>query len=907
MNEFAYYPRIFSLATAGIKHHGYQDYIFHPLKTDFVGDSGFGKSMIADMLQLIFVGISEFRPGTDDSTRKPTTMILTDKKHSGIGYCFLNLEVAPENYIVIGLYLEKSLSRVRYFIIQAGYEWENEKCLTPLSQPLSHLETIVDDKLLPIEDFVKKIEQTEMDQRRIRTFHRAKPYHKVLANNGISAIDFTRSEQKLKDYAYILYSLARGKSKKSIRSDSERLKSFLFGDQDARDIVKKFRSGDAEWHIALEDYDNNKEEIRRVQKISEQLNALEHLSKKKASINEQYLYAKAHYHHTGRLKLSSDLQNKRLDSKNIRYQHFSVDIAKSQLEKEQLQANLKTYNDSSQRVKLLKSQLEDLLSKQQAVTESYINAQEKYQLSQSTIKKVEKVASWVRSYNGSLSVVEQHFFDQKRNQRDREVLQDFTMQLTEKGLLNAFETSLWLEDYSRAKTETKEKLIEIEKQLRLSEALRAFSNLDDPDSLARWAIERGKSLSSIEESILLYFQALPRDMPVQEEGKRYLPSPEKLFESIITTGQNEQGFWLNLSGVYEFIELKNPQCLADLKTDTAQAKLEQLLQRSDEDHQKLTGQKEQLERLQHFLGYEGAEKLVEIYKKRQDIEGFSIDSSFPASQSEFEDLVSVYKDRESAYRTYRTTSEAFAEAKEVQKKHIADKAKIEAEIDLKTEYLDSKDPKQIKADIEDLESAIHILENKRKAIDVSHEQSSFYKQIYQKEKVKELQILSTDLAVKVATLEKDIKVKEEALEDEGTLLEEAVETYKQELEKDFEIIKGYNQQPHEELKEILQTMSSKFESKYEHVVGEFSGRDAYKLKGEKDVGVLAYTLLPKVFSAPDISTSIAEHITTYLSSINEKNRRINQNRIDFLVDIFEKVMQHYYSYIRGTETVHNFV
>ena len=46
------YPRIYSLSTVGVIHHQENDYIFHPFRTDFIGDSGSGKSIIADLLQL---------------------------------------------------------------------------------------------------------------------------------------------------------------------------------------------------------------------------------------------------------------------------------------------------------------------------------------------------------------------------------------------------------------------------------------------------------------------------------------------------------------------------------------------------------------------------------------------------------------------------------------------------------------------------------------------------------------------------------------------------------------------------------------------------------------------------------------------------------------------------------------
>ena len=58
------YPRIYSLSTLGLIHHYENDYLFHNMRTDFVGDSGSGKSIIADLLQLIFAGSEMFESAT---------------------------------------------------------------------------------------------------------------------------------------------------------------------------------------------------------------------------------------------------------------------------------------------------------------------------------------------------------------------------------------------------------------------------------------------------------------------------------------------------------------------------------------------------------------------------------------------------------------------------------------------------------------------------------------------------------------------------------------------------------------------------------------------------------------------------------------------------------------------------
>ena len=98
------YPQLHSLSTAGIIHHQENDYLFHPERTDFIGDSASGKSIIADLLQLIFVGSTAFRSATATlkERRDPNGLVLTTSgRGSNIAYAFLNIEMANEQYVVI--------------------------------------------------------------------------------------------------------------------------------------------------------------------------------------------------------------------------------------------------------------------------------------------------------------------------------------------------------------------------------------------------------------------------------------------------------------------------------------------------------------------------------------------------------------------------------------------------------------------------------------------------------------------------------------------------------------------------------------------------------------------------------------------------------------------------------------
>src|SRR5689334_5065779 len=118
------YPRIYSLSTIGLRHHQHFDYNFHPFRTDFVGDSGCGKSMIADLLQLIFVGSEAFKSPTQSTDKRlPGGMVLpiSQNRGAGTGYAFLNVALAENKYIAIGIYLEQTNDSVQHYVMQAGY------------------------------------------------------------------------------------------------------------------------------------------------------------------------------------------------------------------------------------------------------------------------------------------------------------------------------------------------------------------------------------------------------------------------------------------------------------------------------------------------------------------------------------------------------------------------------------------------------------------------------------------------------------------------------------------------------------------------------------------------------------------------------------------------------------------
>ena len=202
------YPYIHSLSTIGLLHHYNNDYIFNRFRTDFTGDSGTGKSMIADLLQLIFIGSYYFEAATEsiEEKRKPSGMVLNDKSKGlgGKGYAFLNVAIDKDQYLIIGMYLENSTNATRSFIIHQGYNIENPTLIT---KPIYHKEFFNNKRILPIEDLKGFLKDKNLNLEILQISN----YHKFLFDNEIIAFDLTDNPEKLKTFALIIRSFSRGK------------------------------------------------------------------------------------------------------------------------------------------------------------------------------------------------------------------------------------------------------------------------------------------------------------------------------------------------------------------------------------------------------------------------------------------------------------------------------------------------------------------------------------------------------------------------------------------------------------------------------------------------------------------------------------------------------------------------
>src|SRR5665647_3292812 len=312
------YPKIYSISTVGIRQHDNADYMLHSVRTDFTGNNGLGKSLIADLLQLIFVPLrDEWKPGTeglDEKERKIDTIPL-EREWISHAYCFLNIEKSKGKFLTIGVLIPRT-SRVpiRPFIIQKGDDFENKKIqLKPFEQVLKSSDFIAENlhiyELAELKRTLKKkydIYLKDFYQR-----DQVNEYFDLLFKNQILPIDLTK-ETNLKSFAKVLQSFSKAKTLKI--TDSKSLQNFLF--EDDEDIKTTFDNQKETLNQHIRNFHRADQEIKTWEEKQKRLLHLKDTNEIYLKSKENYLSLNAHLHSNKSIEASSEyIKNESIKNK----------------------------------------------------------------------------------------------------------------------------------------------------------------------------------------------------------------------------------------------------------------------------------------------------------------------------------------------------------------------------------------------------------------------------------------------------------------------------------------------------------------------------------------------------------------------------------------------------------------
>lgn len=849
------YPRIYSLSTLGLIHHQEFDYLFHPFRTDFIGESGSGKSMIADLIQLIFVGSDAFESATKATgKREPEGMVLTEGGHSKtMGYALLNIEMQPQKYLVAGAYIETGNRNVQAFIIQQGFD-KNE--MVYLDKPVLHKDLVVDDNIQPLDQLKDILSEKGLF---CQSWSRLKKYHELLYKQNILPIDISANDRQLKDYAEILQSFSRGKLLDTHKSSS--LKDFLFGRDTANNIYETYKTAVKDMEATIGEYGSNLQEIARVTEKEAALLALkknrdERDEYQRIWINKQLLYANQEA-----LTLRREITDTITAFAKAKH-HYNI-----------LHELLKA------EITHLESTIPEFETEKKALSNKYDESLLSY-------KETEKVQKWLQEANCTIEQLRDKYEENNQVSSKKENLQTLIKELKSKNLETVFdhvEVKDTIESLNRFLTDT---IAALKIEIETKEVLKRFSNLNDLDSFANWAIAQKRAFTLEEESAIIEFQKLPRKKPAN--NKDYLPSPKEFIDALEMIEKEDTGFWINLNGIRKFVPYTPKQIFDTTDTQTITSYFSAYSTSLDKEISNAKKKLADYPAIQTILlTLPNPTDALAAYNDKEKVIAYKLIDSLCVGETEFAKALDVYKNK---YKIEDSYNEAKQNLDDIQEKITESKTLLSVFKSYQGFANTSTDDfiDQIKGS-DEFKGIIHEIEKVEKLIK-SNVQAAFKQ--------------SSDKGAFIKDNQNEIRPRLSAISGIQNKIKE-YEEWKEKLEKvklqyqelynsvpDNLVADAYIPKPNKEHETFIRA-ETEFFSSYKKTIQQYIPSEAFRLEEDDNLSELAKSLLPEAFHEAVLSDqsedSIIETIANYLHRINDKNRQLNNRKIQKIKDLLHDV------------------
>lgn len=539
-------PRIYSISTVNVVMHYNQDYLVHPTRTDFTGENGAGKSIIADLLQLIFIHDPKLiKFGTEG--RKNEEYYTLPKDANEAAFVFLNIEVFEDRFITIGVRIPfKKGKPIIPFVISKDPDLDKniKDLLYRKDEWITSNHFIKNKKFLEIDKLSIHLRDTY--RLYLKPFTRLsgrEKYYAFLFEKEIIPINLAR-ENNRKTFAKIIQSFAKAKALNIDNSDD--LKQFIFEDskQQYKGEFDRYKSNFEE---QIQRHKENKKYVKDLTEKQAQLSELERKENHKKEKIRKWSEAEVrhHYHVKNETFTAFDKSKRELQSCLKRQNALEGEIkvvGKSLSKIEEVVNefdtsvnNLKSYkgiyekyDDSKQRKqRLIDTKPPDILEK----IEKQINV-DKFGI-QEIEKRINEFKPIYKKY-GSVKIIREKVREQKR--------------IIEKRKLDLNS------EIERIKT-----IIEI-------------IDSNKVDTLFAKVLERGDAISEVQETVLFNLIDVNWDVPNEvRSGTRYTDTQDILSETNIRKDEQRQGVWLKTGHLHEFIPFRKERRLFDNADNIKQA------------------------------------------------------------------------------------------------------------------------------------------------------------------------------------------------------------------------------------------------------------------------------------------------------------------------------------------------
>ena len=529
MNE----PKIYSISTVGILKHFHQDYLLHPLRTDFTGGNGVGKSIIADLIQIIFICYEKhIKFGTEGFTKEKREIRKLPYENTE-AYTFLNVKTEEDRFITIGVNIQaRSGKKVRPFLVlsKPDLNFPLTDLVYDSSKILTHKDFLNDQhKILPLDQLSKQLK--EKNQLYLTYFQYnddIQRYHSFLFEKEILPINLTITEH-LKAFSKVIQSFSRVKDLGLDKANT--LKEFLFEDDD-KEFMEEYQKHKIQLDKLLTDFkelNNQIEDIEHKQKALEKLNTLEK--------------------HKNSSRLNHDLK----EISEFQRQHTQAGTQeKEQKDKLDKKLDRKRFLEDRER------KFEKIIP---ALEEKYDEIETNYSL---LLKYESKEKDW-KQFEAEITQLRQIQYDNFSEDTINNSSEVEFAKLKTDEIIKCVNVALplftqygQLSDIIRKYKEQQDKLSILQHQTenRLIQLSRIIKLLGDngTNNLFHHIVQQKKPLSFHQESVLLALIDLSLEKPEKAyPGLRYALSAHILDENNIEPDIPNNGVWLSLGELREFI------------------------------------------------------------------------------------------------------------------------------------------------------------------------------------------------------------------------------------------------------------------------------------------------------------------------------------------------------------------
>ncbi|MCZ4245139.1 hypothetical protein [Pedobacter punctiformis] len=536
------YPRIYSLSTVGVLKHYIHDYLFHPTRTDFVGSNGVGKSIIADLLQMIFVYDKDLVKFGTDGVKKEERQISTLPYKTKCAYCFLNIEVDSGKFITIGIQINSQKGkRIIPFVItkQADINLKiNELALEKegliFAKDLLKEKESGDKEIADIQDLATFL--YEKHRLRLNFFgnnESVNTYYKFLYDKNILPLNLSQ-DKNLKAFAKVIQSFSKAKTLNlSGNQASRNLKEFLFEESD-EDILANFQKEQSELEKILREYESLNKDIQNLSNKQKRLTSLRELEQSHKTKFKSFKEA--------------ELQNAYIELKQLQDNEAEgkAAIATHEIELDEL-----------------RTAIENLPAEEKSIKQGYEEADANFNM----FNRYEELTKSIEKLGEGINELKMFILPEIDDSwRDRLQKIDILSRDNEDIKKEIAFAKPYLEKYKTLKNivQTRKEQLEILDELKSSlkkekaakEKLLSLLRDKDENGLLYWYIKNLPVLNNEQLQAVLYYATTSVSEIANPDNSAQYVNPDELIKDF-KANSSLKGLWIKLGALHQFIQF-NP-------------------------------------------------------------------------------------------------------------------------------------------------------------------------------------------------------------------------------------------------------------------------------------------------------------------------------------------------------------